>query len=99
MKKKISLKERIHSYLINHLWLKYIVDYGVALIMALLSATIFSFGFKTFLSPTDPHMTNIISGGVSGISQICVQLVQIASPTLNVDYQLFQSIFYLALKL
>ena len=96
MKKKISLKERIHSYLINHLWLKYIVDYGVALIMALLSATIFSFGFKTFLSPTDPHMTNIISGGVSGISQIINLIVQIISPNLGVDaLNLSYSIAYL----
>ena len=78
MKKKITIKERIHSYLINHLWLKYIVDYGVALIMALLSATIFSFGFKTFLSPSDPHMTHIISGGISGISQIINLIVQIS---------------------
>ena len=96
MKKKITIKERIHSYLINHLWLKYIVDYGVALIMALLSATIFSFGFKTFLSPSDPHMTHIISGGISGISQIINLIVQIIAPDLGIDIlNLSYSIAYL----
>jgi uncharacterized membrane-anchored protein YitT (DUF2179 family) len=48
---------------------------------------------------TETSVLHLVTGGVSGISQICVQLVQIASPTLNVDYQLFQSVFYLALNI
>lgn len=96
MKKHPTLKEKARNYIINHLWLKYVLDYGLALIMTLLSACIFSFGIKTFLAPSVSGMTNIVSGGVSGISQTINLIVKMISPGLNPNIlNLSYSIAYL----
>lgn len=80
MKRK-KLSSRINSFLYNHIWLKYIVEYATAFFMSVLSAVIFVFGINTFIAPNidmngDAIMT-LISGGVSGLSQIATLIYQI----------------------
>lgn len=77
-----NLNSRINSFLYNHIWVKYLTDYSFALLMTILSSLIFSFGVSVFLSPGvndssgSPIMT-LISGGMSGASQIVVLVVQL----------------------
>ena len=73
MEKKRKFKEQFNSLLYNHLWLKYIVEYGYRLIMTVVSAFLFSFAFSAFLNPNVPNQDTIVSGGVSGLS-LCIRL-------------------------
>lgn len=70
MSKKKTLTEKFNGYLFDHLVLKTVYDHGKTLIMCFLSAFIFAFGLKTFLSPSIVDAQSLVSGGASGISQI-----------------------------
>ncbi len=71
--KKFSKK--VNSFAYQHIWLKYIFDYGLAVIATVFSAFIFVFGMLTFLEPAlsanaaevGPAM---VSGGSSGAAQV-----------------------------
>lgn len=91
--KQKETQEKINKYIDNHKWLKYTLDYGKTLFMTLLSAVIFAFGIRTFISPTSLHMINIVSGGVSGISQTINLIVEMIFPNidsngLNISYSI-----------
>ena len=45
MEKKQKLGDKVNSYVYNHLWLKYTLDYGKAFLLTALSALFFSFAF------------------------------------------------------
>lgn len=81
MGKRHTLKEKTTSYLYEHLWLKYILEYATTLVVCFFSAFIFAVGIKIFLAPgTVTHSLNgiessetfltLVSGGASGIAQI-----------------------------
>lgn len=68
-------KEKITAFIYNHVWLKYLIDYGVTFIMSVFSAAIFAFGVKCFLDPSalGGEMANsvtLVSGGSSGVAQV-----------------------------
>lgn len=71
--KKFSKK--VNSFAYQHIWLKYILDYGFAVLATVFSAFIFVFGMLTFLEPAlsanaadvGPAM---VSGGSSGAAQV-----------------------------
>jgi uncharacterized membrane-anchored protein YitT (DUF2179 family) len=48
---------------------------------------------------TDTTVLHLITGGMSGISQCAVLLTQIIAPGQQINYQLFQSIFYFCLNI
>ena len=100
MKKK-SLKSKISDVLYDHPLMKSSLNNGFALLVIILSAFLFAFGFKCFISPAnlataqDGH--RLISGGVSGISQTLILFVDLVSNdwiTLNGRYDLIYSILY-----
>lgn len=101
MKQKHSLNERYHSYLYNHLWLKFTVDYGTAFIASVLSAAIFAFGIVCFLNPTltEGHTTlELVSGGSSGLAQVIASLLRVLGVQIEPGNTLFFSIAYLAVN-
>ena len=70
-----SLKKKINSIAYNHIWLKYILDYGFAFIATLISAVVFVFGMVVFLEPAllgeeTKEVTAMVSGGSSGAAQV-----------------------------
>ena len=66
---KRSFSARYQKFMYSHLWLKYGIDYTVAIFMCVLSALVFAVGFKSFLAPTSDTINRLVSGGVSGLSQ------------------------------
>ena len=69
------LKKRLNSFAYNHLWLKYILDYGFTVIATAISSLIFVFGVLVFLEPTlvgadAAENYTIVSGGSSGAAQV-----------------------------
>lgn len=87
MEKK-SFHTRWQKFLYSHLWLKYTIDYSVAIFMCALSAFIFALGFKAFLSPgsyvtevsgqeTVVEIIRLVSGGASGLSQTISSLLNL----------------------
>jgi len=101
MKQKHSLNERYHSYLYNHLWLKFTVDYGAAFIASVLSAAIFAFGIVCFLNPTlteGQTTLELVSGGSSGLAQVIASLLRVLGVQIEPGNTLFFSIAYLAVN-
>ena len=97
MKHKQSLQERYHSYLYNHLWLKFSVDYGTAFLASVISAAIFSFGIVCFMNPTLTSGTTLelVSGGSSGLAQVIASLLRVFGVDIEPGNTLFFSIAYL----
>ena len=101
MKRKERLQDRYASYLYNHLWLKYTVDYGGAFLASVLSAAIFAFGIVCFMNPT---LTNgnttleLVSGGSSGLAQVVASLLRVLGVQVESGNTLFFSIAYLVIN-
>ena len=80
---KRTRKQKLTSYLYDHIWLKYAIDYGVAFFMSVLSGAIFVFGVNCFLDPAalggpmDGSVT-LVSGGSSGVAQVFVLILETA---------------------
>ena len=71
--KKFSKK--LNSFAYQHIWLKYILDYGFAVLATVFSSFIFVFGMLTFLEPAlSASAENVgpamVSGGSSGAAQV-----------------------------
>lgn len=78
---KRTTKQKINSYLYNHIWLKYAIDYGLTFIMSVASAAIFVLGVNCFLDPAalGGEMANsvtMVSGGSSGVAQVFVLILE-----------------------
>ena len=98
MKHKHSLEERYHSYLYNHLWLKFTVDYGTAFLASVVSAAIFAFGIVCFMNPTltgGQTTLELVSGGSSGLAQVIASLLRVCGVNIEPGNTLFFSIAYL----
>ena len=75
-----SFKKRLSSFSYNHIWLKYFLDYGFAVLATVFSAFIFSFGMIVFLEPSLSSMSEsigpaMVSGGSSGAAQVIKLLI------------------------
>lgn len=102
MKKNKKIKSRVDSYLYNHLWLKYTVDYGGAFIASVLSAAIFAFGIVTFLNPVllpGQHTLELVSGGSSGLAQVIASILRVCGLNIKDGDTLFFSLSYLAVNI
>ena len=98
MKHKHSLQERYHSYLYNHLWLKFTVDYGTAFLASVVSAAIFAFGIVCFMNPTltaGQSTLELVSGGSSGLAQVIASILRVCGVNIEPGNTLFFSIAYL----
>lgn len=99
-KKQKIINKKVNSYLYDHIWLKYFLEYGLAFIMSVLSAAIFAFGVNAFLMPaiTGYATTELISGGSSGFAQIIALIFRVCGVE-NVDHpNLIFSIAYICVN-
>lgn len=99
MAKKHTLRSRVNSFLLDHIWLKYIVEYAVALFMCAMSAAVFAAGLVSFLSPTGVDLS-FVSGGVSGVSQtISLAASLIFGGSVEPYRDIIYSVFYIVINI
>ena len=80
MKRNERFKRNVNNFLYDHFVLRRFLYESGGVLMAVLSAFIFAFGFCCFVTPntdTDPAF-RIVTGGVSGLSQNIAMIFQIA---------------------
>ena len=94
MEKKEKIIEKLNSYAYNHLWLKYALDYGKAILITIFSALLFSFAFAAFLAPGGDIQT-IVAGGFSGLSLV-IRLPFELSPAFVDKKEFLNSVFSIA---
>ena len=104
MKRIEKLQKRTNDFLYNHLWLKFIVDYGFSLIATIFSAAIFAISINVFLQPSTlggstSHIQSLVSGGSSGAAQVFNLLFELNGVTIPNNPSLLFSIFYLVINL
>lgn len=104
MKKIEKLEKKANSLLYNHLWLKWLVEYGFSFIVSVFSAFIFSFGVNVFLDPSvqggaASSIHAMVSGGSSGLAQVFNLIFQMCGVKLENNPSLIFSIFYLAINI
>ena len=104
MKKIEKLQKRTNDFLYNHLWLKFIVDYGFSLIATLFSAAIFAFSVNVFLQPSVlggdcAGIQSLVSGGSSGAAQVINLIFEVSGIRIPNNPSLLFSIFYLVINL
>lgn len=95
-------KEKVTQYekMKNHPKQKIIKEYAIAIPMLLLSAFIYAFGYRAFVAPgtSSEGIHMIATGGMGGLSQIVVRLIQFISGK-ELETKTFQSIFYAVLNI
>ena len=100
------LKRNAKYFLLDHKYLSKTVHYIYTLILCSISALVFTIGLNSMinLNPDATYITensvlHLVTGGMSGLSQCLVMVVQMISPDLATDYQFIQSIFYFTLNI
>lgn len=102
MKNKEKLEKKFNSLLYNHLWLKYLLEYGFSVIATAFSAAIFSFGVVVFMQPSlvGYNAVTLVSGGSSGAAQVVDLIFNVSGVTLTGDKSsLIYSLAYLFINL
>lgn len=74
------LRKKLNSIPYDHIWIKYILDYGFSLLATVVSAAIFVFGMVVFLEPAllsakTNGIPAMVSGGSSGAAQVFKLLI------------------------
>ena len=95
-----TTKQKINSYLYNHIWLKYAIDYGLTFILSVTSAAIFIFGVNCFLDPAAlggevKDYVTMVSGGSSGVAQVIVLFLETLGVNIEGKKSLIFSLGYL----
>ncbi len=96
-------KEKINTFVYNHLWLRYLIDYGVTFIMSVFSAAIFAFGVKCFLDPSAlggamSGSVTLVSGGSSGVAQVFLLILETCGVNIT-NRSLVFSIVYMVVNI
>ena len=100
------LKRNAKYFLLDHKYLSLSVHHIYTLILCAVSALVFTIGMNSMINLnetatylTDNSVLHLVTGGMSGISQCFVLILQIASSGSPMNYQLVQSIFYFCLNI
>lgn len=105
-----NLKKTCQEYFYDHPKFRVTLEYLITFIASFISAGIFAYGYKSFISPTieiDGQMIgNLITGGASGLAQIFVKIFEIcgfpvndlAFGSLRWNY-ILQSVFYVMINI
>lgn len=96
-------REKLNTFVYNHIWLKYFIDYGVTFLMSVLSAAIFAFGVNCFLDPAAlggpmSNSVTLVSGGSSGVAQVFLLILETAGIDIT-NRSLVFSIAYLTVNI
>ena len=75
MKKKNKIVNGYKSFMFRHNKLNIVVEWTFSIIMNIISAFLFSYGFRAFLSPIGAM--HLAPGGESGTNQIIVKIIQL----------------------
>ncbi len=104
MKKKKTLRKKVDAYFYEHEVQKAVLTNGFAVLVCALSGFIFAFGFRAFLAPSwlaQSGGLKLVSGGVSGISQVIIALVDLIGGNViegNGIYDIVYSALYFTLN-
>ncbi len=97
-----QLRERLRKYLLDHAALKLALDWAASIFVTCLSAFVFAYGFRSFIAPNREGVAHLISGGVGGISQVIVQIIEVICIHVSgktPDQKLITSILYFAVNI
>ena len=89
-------RRKVVNYFYDHPRQAFIATYLVSFLVAAVSAAIYSFGFTCFTTAPDAS-NNIITGGLSGLCQVIIQIVRLFGVE-DISFYTLQSILYFALN-
>lgn len=92
-----NFRDKSNNWLYDHLWARRTLSFLWLFFLSTLSALVFSIGFECFMDPGD-DLGRIVSGGVSGLSQVLTLFFEICGWT-NIDVNLAYSILYFVLNI
>ena len=100
MKKVERIKKKINDFMFDHFILSRVLGHGKQLILSVLAASIFAFGFCSFATPyiNSEHPFTIVTGGLSGISQNIALVIELITGH-QIGHNTIQAISYFALNL
>ena len=92
-------KTRLHDFLLDHEKTNDVLNWTWLILLTVVSSFCFSYGYRAFISPGGEYPA-LISGGVSGISQVILRFLQIFGYPTDIDNEnLVTSIGYFALNI
>ena len=97
MTRQQRIRRNWNNFLFDHPILKHSLDATYSLVFCLASAFVFGFGFSTFVLGSTNNSLTIITGGVSGISQI-INMIFILTG-IKVESSLVTSISYFLINI
>lgn len=86
------LKKKIEDYMFDHEGAKNTFEIIKTLLVCVISAAIYSFGYRCFMLNTDPSLS-LVGGGMSGFSQIVAKILEIFHVIDPENIALWQPIF------
>ena len=96
MTKFQKFRKKTVNYFYDHPYQAIIATYLFSFLVAALSAVIYSFGFTMFTTAPDTA-NNIITGGLSGLCQVIIQIIRLFGVK-DISFYTLQSILYFALN-
>ena len=97
MTKMQKYRRKVVNYFYDHPTQAFIATYLVSFVVAAVSATIYAFGFTCFTTAADVS-NNIITGGLSGLCQVIIQIIRLFGVK-DISFYTLQSILYFALNI
>jgi len=97
-----QLWQALSDYLTDHPKLKTFFEYSVALIVAIVSAFLQAYTFRAFIIPPIVEGENfapLITGGISGISQIIVKIIQLFNFLPMFEGKTIQAFLYISFNI
>jgi len=90
-------RSNFQNFLTSHKKTRICFEYLIALIATGISAFLTAFAFRAFLSPSNPDILNIVSGGCSGIARTIGLIAQMINP--KIDMYSVYSISYFIINI
>lgn len=90
-------RSNFQNFLTSHKKTRICFEYLIALFATGISAFLTAFAFRAFLSPSNPNILNIVSGGCSGIARTIGLIAQMINP--KIDMYSVYSISYFIINI
>ena len=97
MTKMQKYRRKVVNYFYDHPRQAFVATYLASFIVAATSAVIYAFGFTTFTTAADTS-NNIITGGLSGLCQVIIQIIRLFGVK-DISFYTLQSILYFVLNI
>ena len=92
------LKQKYNDFLFDHEKIKLSLEVIKILFACLLSAIIYTFGYRCFILNDDPNLC-LVAGGMSGFAQIIVKILELIGATNPKDIARWQPLFSYGLNI